>query len=255
MNNNYHWLSLLISIIFFHNISVASIWINENRIIESDSTYSYEIYIGCVSRLNLPQTVTALPNAGTGAIIESIDSSQYSSLIHIQSGNDIQIGEQFDLYPASSTLYVMYDSNFQIIGTFSQAIDPYVIANAIDTYTVCPRQEVELYGYQFNNPGYTLWVDGVDYSERCYDGWSINGISVPNTLTYDYLTTELGLTEGTYELRLDVTWDYGEVGDDYFIFDDYATTTITIVPEPITILTFGLGAAIALVRKKDRKNT
>ncbi len=251
MNINYRLVSILL-LVLFQNISLASIWsdyiwINDDKTIISDTYADYDIYLGYVSNYDIDRLVIPLENIGEDATISSIESSQYSSMLHIYSGSMPKRGEHFQLTAPSAELYVLYDSEFQIIGTYSSMLDASVIAYAGETYEIGPGQEVELIGYQFNNPGYTHWVSGADYSRKCDSGWNINGKPVPQNVTYEYLTDTLGLTNGTYELELYVEWYYG--GEDQLVFWDTDTTTITIVPEPVSIISLGLGGVI-LIRKK-----
>ena len=249
---------ILVSIIFlvlFQNISLASMWADsiwiDDRKIMSDSYINYDIYFAHINRqgIDISSSIVPLDGAGDGATVTSIGSSKYSTFMHLKTGSIPEPGQHFQI-PGFSGLYVLYDSDFEIIGTYSGNLDPYVIAYIGETYELGPGQEVELNGYQFNNPGYTQWVAGADYSIECDSGWNIDGDFLPKNLTYEYLTVDLGLTEGTYELELYVTWDYW-VGDDLISFDSYDTTTITIVPEPVTILSLGLGGII-YIRKSNR---
>lgn len=236
MINNFKLL-LILTISLFPGIVMASIWINDSRVIETDSNMPYEVYLGYVSQDNVLAQINTLPHIGDNVVIEQIDSSKYSTMFHIQAGLTSGSGEHFQLSDDNG-LFVLMDSDFQILGTYSELLDPSVLLVNIETYQVIPGQTVELNGYSFHNPGYTKWIAGADYSSRCLNGWSINGMSVPQNITYDYLAETLELTPGSYDLRLDAYWDYDGNG---LVYDNYAVTTITIIPEPTSLMLLAVG--------------
>jgi hypothetical protein len=118
---------------------------------------------------------------------------------------------------------------------------PSTHADAGGSYIIGPGQIIILDG----SLSFSDWPSGPGDVEGMV--WSINGKSIGieemMSVSYDTLITELGLGAGTYEVKL---WTVSGGVDDY----DY--TTITIVPEPTTLLLLGLGAI--LMRKKPKQH-
>lgn len=88
-------------------------------------------------------------------------------------------------------------------------------------------------------PHETITLDGSGSNGSYYD-WFIDGNQVGSGITtqvsYDYLVNTFGLTNGIYEVRLDVygDWDY---------------STIEIVPEPMSICLLGIGGLLLRRRR------
>ncbi len=245
-------------LVLLQQISSAAVWV-EGGIIKSNSSGPLDLYIGYTPECRgdksgswlypLDSLIESLPD---DAEITQVKSSMYSCFYHLTSPTGDGVlklpGEGF------STLYELCpDSSYGLIGTYGAFLDTYKVVHAPLEYQLGPGQGVEFIGYEFIHPlrsglwqvGDDFWFESEDFAERCYDGWSIDGISVPYNVTFEYLTEIIGLDYGEHELKLYREWNV-QVGDEYWPYEDYDITAITIVPEPVTfsLLTFGIVTVI-----------
>ena len=241
---------IMVSFVFQH-ISMADIWIDDNINIVSDNSASYDMYLGYFSFNHDSISVGGLPNAGIGSTVTSVDLLHYDSGFHLQTGIAPSPGNQWSIPMALESLAgcVLYDSDLQVIGTYLSVLDSYVYTKTDGPYTIGQGQSISLDSIGNFIPSGFGWLPYFDpLSSNNVGGgmWSIEGQGVPQNVSYEYLTTQLGLAEGTYDLLVEKS--YVEEGMDYLEFWGYDTTTITIVPEPATILIF-LGS-LPLIRRR-----
>ena len=251
------YLAFILCTLLVVEIGSASVCIEgsyDDKVLVSDSSEPYEIYLGVLNpNSGMPIGLEPLPVAGDGYIIEQVNAPQgiypYPKMYHIESAGVPNTGVQFGFPANYYEMYVVYDRNFDLIGIHSVVLDPSVYVTIEGVYELGPGDSVELIGWQFNVPGYVEWVAGVDYSSKLNGGWSIDGRPVPQLLTYEYLTRNLSLAEGAYDLSAAAYWDYDGTGE--LVLEQFAKTTITIVPEPIGVSLSGLGGLAVRARIKQ----
>lgn len=174
---------------------------------------------------------------------------------HLQTGSIIP--ENLCSIDIESNLFgvVIYEKDplfqsFSPIGSYIDALDSFVHVKTEGPYTIGPGQTVSLNaaGYYIPcgigwNPGYDpLMADPVDGSAAWWLGEPYIGEDIPSTVSYDYLTNQLGLSPGTYTIaaQIDCSVEYDLWGID--------RTTITIIPEPCSLLLFAFGGLF--IRKR-----
>ena len=246
---------LVLLIMFLQGISSATLWFDGSDTLVSDTVEPIDVYIGIVNDRHGDKPDTYLyPGRDLfamlpeGAEVTIVDHPMYTDMVHLVSPYPEEMGVIL-LDGLSGSVMGLYDADLNLIGSHSHMLTPPVMVYANESYQIGPGESVEFFGYQFNNPSDARsWYPGEDLAERCFDGWSINGTEIPYQVSYEYLTEDLGLSNGEYQLKIEKTIYWDE--NDTYGYNDYDYTTIIIVPEPISISMLVMGGIILRKRMK-----
>ena len=257
--------ALLVSVISYQ-LSVADVWIEDGgydlpyytmNVVSHNLSPDSEIYLGffCYNdRIDFSDSSEFyLESLSWDVTVEQVwplldHDAMYRVQKEFLSTEDLcSINIQGGLYGV-----VVYElkanGNWYTRGSVISALDSFLHVKTEGPYTIGPGQTVSLNaaGYYISceyygwNPGYDpLSEDPVGY-ETWWLGEPYEGVGggeyIPSTVSYDYLTNQLGLSPGTYTITAEMEYpiDEGEM-----LIPGYDRTTITIVPEPCTVLLLG----------------
>ena len=152
-----------------------------------------------------------------------------------------------DVWPSAVEVF---DLSMSRVGVHAYYLEPFFRADAGGPYSIAAGQSVMLdssgsylameYGW---NPAASLQLPDIVQVRD----WTIDGKSVGPLVSFADLVGTLGLSYGIHTLQIDAT-AFDEEG---YTWDGSAFSTIEIIiPEPATVLLFGLGAVLLRGRRR-----